>query len=156
MEAIVADADVADRVEFLGPVERDRIAHEMLRAHLFCLPARMGPDGDSAGIPNVLKEAMACGMPVVSTLHAGIPELVSDGDSGYLVAERDVAAIADRLCALLDQPERWEAMGRAGRARVEAGFCLQGMCRQLEAEVYRPLLGDGVSFLEGHGPCGFR
>jgi colanic acid/amylovoran biosynthesis glycosyltransferase len=141
MEAILSEAGVGDRVEFLGRLEPEQVAAEMQRAHLFCLPSRVGPDGDSEGIPNVLKEAMASGMPVVSTYHAGIPELVEEGVSGYLVPERDVGALADRLERLLDEPDRWEAMGRAGRAMVEAEFSWDTVVRQLEEEVYAPLMG---------------
>jgi colanic acid/amylovoran biosynthesis glycosyltransferase len=141
MEAVFAEAGVRERVQFLGYLTPEQVAQEMEHAHLFCLPSRVGPDGDSEGIPNVLKEAMATGLPVVSTYHAGIPELVEDGVSGYLVSERDVEALTDRLEQLLKEPERWEAMGRAGRAVVEAEFSLDAAARQLEAEVYTPLLG---------------
>jgi colanic acid/amylovoran biosynthesis glycosyltransferase len=141
VETILSDTGVRDRVAFLGRLEPVEVAEEMRRAHLFCLPSRVGPDGDSEGIPNVLKEAMATGLPVVSTYHAGIPELVEDGVSGYLVPERDVVALADRLCQLVDAPEGWEALGRAGRAKVEAVFSLDAVARQLDTEVYTPLLG---------------
>jgi colanic acid/amylovoran biosynthesis glycosyltransferase len=141
METILTEEGVADRVEFLGLLDPDRIATEMRRAHLFCLPSRVGPNGDSEGIPNVLKEAMASGMPVVSTYHAGIPELVEDGTSGYLVAERDVEALADRLERLVTTPDKWRAMGQAGRAKVEAEFSWEAIARQLETDVYTPLLG---------------
>ncbi|MGH8246059.1 MAG: glycosyltransferase [Gammaproteobacteria bacterium] len=65
---------------------------------------------------------LAMGLPVLSTRHSGIPELVEDGRSGYLVSERDVGALADRLDSLLGSPERWPAMGEAGRRRVESQF----------------------------------
>jgi colanic acid/amylovoran biosynthesis glycosyltransferase len=61
-------------------------------------------------------------MPVVSTYHSGIPELVEDGVSGRLVPERDVDALAAAIEALIDAPERWAAIGRAGRQRVEEAF----------------------------------
>jgi colanic acid/amylovoran biosynthesis glycosyltransferase len=141
MERILTEAGVRDRAEFLGRLEPEQVAREMERAHLFCLPSRVGPNGDSEGIPNVLKEAMAVGMPVVSTYHAGIPELVEDGVSGYLVPERDVEGIADRLDRLLRNPGQWEVMGRAGRTKVETEFSWDKITRQLEEEVYTPLLG---------------
>jgi len=68
---------------------------------------------------NTLKEAMAMGMPVISTLHGGIPELVEDGKSGFLVPERDANAIAQKLNYLIAHPEVWAEMGKAGRSRVE-------------------------------------
>ena len=65
---------------------------------------------------------MASGMPVVGTRHAGIRELVEDGVSGWLVPERDEAALAAALARLAAEPERWAAMGRAGRAKVEREY----------------------------------
>jgi colanic acid/amylovoran biosynthesis glycosyltransferase len=61
-------------------------------------------------------------MPVVGTRHAGIPELLEDGVSGWLVPERDEAALAAALASLAAEPERWAAMGRAGRAKVEREY----------------------------------
>lgn len=147
MEAILSEAGCRGRVQFLARLEPAQVAEEMRRAHLFCLPSRVGPDGDSEGIPNVLKEAMATGLPVLSTYHAGIPELVEDGVSGYLVPERDIAGLADRLRYLVDRPEQWEAMGRAGRARVEAEFSMASVARQLKAQIYHPLLGESWTAL---------
>jgi colanic acid/amylovoran biosynthesis glycosyltransferase len=79
-------------------------------------------DGDEEGIPNVLKEAMASGLPVVGTRHAGIPELIDDGVSGFLVPERNEAALADALQRLALEPGRWASMGRAGRAKIEMEY----------------------------------
>ena len=78
-------------------------------------------DGDEEGIPNVLKEAMASGMPVVGTRHAGIPELVEDGVSGFLVPERDAAALADALERLARAPERWACDGPRRAAPRSSG-----------------------------------
>jgi colanic acid/amylovoran biosynthesis glycosyltransferase len=94
----------------------------LAQSHILIAPSVTAADGDEEGIPNTLKEAMAMGLPVISTVHAGIPELVNDGVSGFLVPERDVEALADRLMRLVDQPETWAAMGRAGRRQIEAEF----------------------------------
>ncbi|HSE28605.1 MAG TPA: glycosyltransferase [Gemmatimonadales bacterium] len=79
-------------------------------------------DGDEEGIPNVLKEAMALGLPVITTRHSGIPELVTDGVSGWLAGERDVAGLVRGVLALLEHPERWEPVTAAARAAVERDF----------------------------------
>jgi glycosyltransferase involved in cell wall biosynthesis len=145
VEAILTEAGVRDRADFPGFVDPAAVAAEMAGAHLFCQPSRVAPDGDSEGIPNTLKEAMASGLPVVSTYHAGIPELVQDGVSGYLVPERDIDALADRLAQLIREPARWAAMGRAGRAMIGAEFSLTDVVRQLDSEVYaRFLTARGV------------
>jgi colanic acid/amylovoran biosynthesis glycosyltransferase len=153
MKAVLAEAGVGHRVDFLGSLEPKEAAAEMARAHIFCLPSCIGPDGDSEGVPTVLKEALASGIPVVSTHHAGIPELIEDGVHGYLVRERDHLSLADRLLQLLSEPDRWEAMGRAGRARVEAEFSVASAVRQLDAEVYGPLLGGAAPSATAGSPC---
>jgi len=81
--------------------------------------------GDQEGIPNVLKEAMLLGLPVVATRHSGIPELVTDGSTGYLVPERDPAALAAALARLVAERARWPEMGRAGRRVVERDYDIE-------------------------------
>jgi colanic acid/amylovoran biosynthesis glycosyltransferase len=108
---------------------------------LFLLPSVRASDGDEEGTPTVLMEAMACGLPVLSTVHSGIPELVEDGVSGWLVPERDVAALADRIQWMLDHPDRWAAMGRAGRAKVEREFNIDTLNDRL-VELYRGVLAE--------------
>jgi len=79
-------------------------------------------------------------MPVIGTRHSGIPELVEDGVSGFLVAERDVAALAERLAYLSDHPQDWVRMGKAGRAKVETEFDIDVLNDQL-VQKYQKLLG---------------
>jgi colanic acid/amylovoran biosynthesis glycosyltransferase len=91
--------------------------------------------GDQEGIPNVIKEAMAMGLPVLSTFHSGIPELVTDGVSGLLVPERDAASIADALVYLIRHPEICKKMGEEGRRQVELKFDTNSLNKELE-ELY--------------------
>jgi colanic acid/amylovoran biosynthesis glycosyltransferase len=109
-------------VRLIGYQDQKSVISHLRRSHLLIAPSVTAADGDQEGIPNVLKEAMAMGLAVVATRHSGIPELVEDGVSGYLVAERDSDALAGSISRLLDEPESWPAMGRAGRAKVEAEF----------------------------------
>ncbi len=78
--------------------------------------------GTQEGIPNALKEAMASGIPVVSTFHAGISELVEDGVSGFLVPEREVVSLAERIKYLIQHPAVWPRMGMYGRKKVKSEF----------------------------------
>ena len=117
-----AELGLADAVNFAGPLDADGVARAMRSSHLLLAPSVTAANGDKEGVPNVVKEAMASGMPVLATHHGGIPELVDDGVSGYLVAEHDVEALAGRLLELIANPEAWPALGRAGRAKVEAEF----------------------------------
>jgi colanic acid/amylovoran biosynthesis glycosyltransferase len=120
--ALAVELGVADRVVFEGRQGQEAVREGLARADVLVAASVTAADGDEEGIPNVLKEAMASGMPVVGTRHAGIPELLEDGVSGWLVPERDEAALAAALARLAAEPERWAAMGRAGRARVEREY----------------------------------
>jgi colanic acid/amylovoran biosynthesis glycosyltransferase len=139
LEQLAASLGAADVVRFTGPLDRDGVAATLRDAHVLVAPSVTGADGDQEGIPNVLKEAMASGMPVASTLHSGIPELVDDGVSGFLVPERNPEALAERLALLADSPDRWPAMGRAGRARVEAEYDRERLNGQL-VDMYRAVV----------------
>jgi glycosyltransferase involved in cell wall biosynthesis len=88
------------------------------RAHVFALPCQVMEDGDRDGFPNVLAEAMAMGVPVVSTRISGIPEMIDDGVHGLLVEPRQPAALADALARLLTDESLHAALATAGRARI--------------------------------------
>jgi colanic acid/amylovoran biosynthesis glycosyltransferase len=108
-----------DAVEMLGPIPHDEFVKELDAADLFVQPSVTAENGDAeGGAPTTLLEAQACGLPVLSTLHADIPNVVGHGESGLLAPERDAEALAAHLETLVAEPERWPAMGRAGRARV--------------------------------------
>ena len=106
----------------------------MREADLFVLPSVTAPNGDEEGTPTVLLEAAYAQVPVVATRHAGIPEIVADGESGLLVAEGDPTALADGLRTMLASRERWPAMGEAGRRLViERGHLTSDVAARLEA-----------------------
>ncbi len=122
LEELTRTLGIAAAVRFLGRQTPAEVKAHMLRSQLLVAPSVTSRDGDQEGIPNVLKEAMATGLPVLATYHSGIPELVEEGVSGLLVPERDTAALAVQWAFLDDHPERWPAMGKAGRATVEERF----------------------------------
>jgi colanic acid/amylovoran biosynthesis glycosyltransferase len=123
-------------VRFVGKLPQDDVIEAMYAAHVLVAPSVTAMDGDQEGVPNVVKEAMATGMPVVSTVHGGIPELVEHGVSGLLAPERDSAALAASIEELLDHPERWPAMGAAARAIVERDYDRERLNDRL-VELYR-------------------
>ncbi len=125
LDALAADLGIADRVRLHGRHEQGAVREGVEGSDLLVAASVTAADGDEEGIPNVLKEAMALGLPVVGTRHAGIPELVEDGVSGLLVPERDEAALADALQRLAGEPDRWAAMGRVGRARIERDYDIE-------------------------------
>ena len=126
-------------IKLLGWKQQQEIVAILDTCHLFVAPSVTAADGNQDAPVNTLKEAMAMGLPVVSTYHGGIPELVEDGTSGFLVPERDPEAIAEKLAALIEHPELWERFGRAGRARVEEKYDMNGLNDEL-VEIYQTLL----------------
>lgn len=113
---------VSDRVSFLGPLTPAEVESEYLTADVFALACRKLPDGDRDGIPNVLLEAMAHGLPVASTTLAGVREAVIDGDSGLLSAPDDPAGLAASLERLAASADLRAVMGAAGRERIAKAF----------------------------------
>ncbi len=113
---------LTDRVRFPGAMPHDRLVELYREATVFALAPVVLEDGDRDGIPNVLVEAMAAGVPVVSTRVSGIPELIHDGATGSLVPPRDPHALADAIADVLDHPAKAAARARAGLAFVRDRF----------------------------------
>jgi glycosyltransferase involved in cell wall biosynthesis len=131
LRALAERLGVAGSVEFAGAVGQGEILSYYERADVFAMPSF------AEGIPVVLMEAMATGLPVVSTRIAGIPELVEDGRSGYVVAPGRVDELASALERVLGASgEERASMGHAGRAKVEAEFALEPVAAQL-LEIFR-------------------
>ncbi len=134
----IASLGLEGSVFLEGERERDRISELLQQSDLLLAPS-VAADGDREGTPVAILEALATAVPVVATRHAGIPELVADGESGYLVAEGDVAALAERIARLADRPDLRAAMGRAGRQRVARRHELERQTDRL-VEIYRAAL----------------
>ena len=133
VDALIRDLNLDGHVTQAGKVEYSRLAEEYHNADIFTLPSITGTvDGEKEGIPTVLLEAQATGLPVVSTRHAGIPEAVLDGQSGYLTNERDIGTLAEKLCLLLADRHLRERMGRAGREQIEKEFNIVTQVQKLE------------------------
>jgi colanic acid/amylovoran biosynthesis glycosyltransferase len=141
LEGQVRRYGIGEAVKFLGEMPHKEIVKEYEAAHLFVLASATSRNGDQEGIPNAIKEAMACGLPVVSTEHAGIPELVSNGKSGYLVPERNAKALASRLEKLIIESRKWRMLGLEGRKRVRKSFHSKKQIQELEM-IYAKLIGN--------------
>jgi len=122
---LVGELAVGNAVSFLGAQPHAVVREEMKRARCFVQHSIEAPSGDCEGTPVGILEAGASALPVVSTLHAGIPDVIVDGKTGFLVPERDVGAMADRMLRLAKDPELAQTLGRAGRERIEAHFSIQ-------------------------------
>jgi colanic acid/amylovoran biosynthesis glycosyltransferase len=122
LAALAADLSLGARVQFVGAKVRDDVTRLMREAHILLASSVSASDGDEEGIPVVLMEALATGLPVVSTTHAGIPELVVHRVGGLLAPERDSSTLAQHIRFLISNPREREAMVRAGRERVETEY----------------------------------
>jgi colanic acid/amylovoran biosynthesis glycosyltransferase len=131
LKALVSDLGVDEHVRFLGSLDVDEVAELLVASDVFLLPSVTGRQGDQEGTPVALMEALAVGVPVVSTDHSGIPELVVDGESGFLVPERDVEALATKLQYLIQHPEQWPQMGQLGRKLVEESYDIRRLNQRL-------------------------
>jgi colanic acid/amylovoran biosynthesis glycosyltransferase len=138
LEALVNDLGVSHNVRFLGSSTADEVARLYAQAHIFMLAGVVAADGAEEGQGLVLLEAQAAGLPVIASRVGGIPEGVIDGRSGFLVPQRDVDALAERLSYLIERPQLWPEMGRAGRAHVEANYDMNKLNDQL-VELYQRL-----------------
>ena len=139
MENLVDSLNLSHSVQFLGMLPYEEVQRQMEASDIFLSPNLAARNGDREGIPNTIKEAMATGLPVVSTYHAGIPELVIDKKTGFLVPEKDVDGLVDRLGYLIAHAELWEKLGAQGREVIEERFNLFKQVRKLE-KIYRSLL----------------
>jgi colanic acid/amylovoran biosynthesis glycosyltransferase len=135
LEREIARLGLRDRIVLHGNRQQREIVHALRSAHVCVLATVQAANGKREGIPNVLKEAMACAVPVVSSRISGIPELVDDGVTGILVPPAQPQALAGALIRLANDPGLREKMGRAGRTRIEADFDLRASARR-RAELY--------------------
>lgn len=132
LRTLIEQYQLEDRVEMPGFKPSHEVKAMLDDADVFLLPSITGADGDMEGIPVALMEAMAVGIPVLSTVHSGIPELIDSGDSGWLVAENDAEALADKLRVLGCMDEQsLQPVVTCARKKVETDFNQQLINRQL-------------------------
>ncbi len=132
LRELVTALGITHVVHFEGRKSREQLLDYYRNHHLFVGASVTSESGEMEGIPNALKEAMACGMPVISTFHSGIPELVVPGESGILVPEKDVAKLAEAMRRLLEQPETWVNMAKKARKVIEDQYDLKLLNDRLE------------------------
>ncbi len=119
---LVHDLELDDIVTMTGPLPREEVKALMERAKVFVLPCREGKDGNRDALPTVLIEALSCGLPVVSTLMVGIPEIVGDDECGILVPVDDFEATAVAMESLLDDQILWSTCSERGPIRARELF----------------------------------
>ncbi|WP_250626699.1 glycosyltransferase [Pinirhizobacter soli] len=135
LERFVARQDLGQKITIRGRRDKAYVQAALGRADVFALPSVTAADGDQEGIPVSLMEAMASGVPCLSTVHSGIPELIDDGRSGWLVPERDATALADTLARIQRGDFDLPAIARCARATVETHFNQSRLHDQLAAQL---------------------
>ncbi|MCI3927149.1 glycosyltransferase [Paenibacillus sp. TRM 82003] len=143
LEVLIEELGVGEQVTLLGWLDQAEVVRILEDTHLFLAPSVTASDGDQEGIPVVLMEALSMGIPVISTEHSGIPELVEDGTSGHLVRERDVDALTDKITLLARNTKDWERLGRNGRRHVEEHYDVARLNERLESIFLYSVKGMG-------------
>lgn len=132
LHALADDLGVKNRVYFLGGQPHETVLELMRGAEIFALSSQTTKSGNTEGLPYSINEASACGVPVVSTWHSGIPEAVLDGETGLLAPERDDQLLAEKLDVLLSDRALGKKMGQRGREYVCEMFDIRKQTAKLE------------------------
>lgn len=138
LQELIQELNLSSTVKLLGWKQKTEVINILNNSDILLAPSITAQDGDCEGIPVALMEAMAMGLPVISSLHSGIPELVQNGISGFLVPERDIEGIAEKLNYIIEHPEAWLKMGKAGRKIVEENYDIDKLNNRL-LNIYQEL-----------------
>ena len=140
LRARIDAVGLSDRVKMTGqPLKQEKIPEFMHSGDIYCLPCVWAKDNDVDGLPQMLMEAMACGLPVISTRLVGIPDLVIDGKTGLLVEPRNAEQLAEAILSLKNEPDRAAQLAEAGRGWVVEKFnlsnCLEPLLNQFRSKL---------------------
>ena len=133
----IRKCNLADSVSLLGYQPYSKVIDESYNNHIFINPSITANDGDTEGTPVVLMDMMATGIPVVSTYHSDIPEIVTDGITGWLAHEKDVESLVNKLLACISQSDSWNGMAVAARQYIETEFNNIIQSKKLEKQYSR-------------------
>ncbi len=132
LEDQIKKLNLEDKVKLIGWLPQQDIINILHNSHIFLSASVTGKNGNQDAPVNVIKEAMLTGLPVVSTYHGGMLELVDNGISGWLVPERDQIGLVEKLSHLIKHPSKCIKMGLAGRKKVLSKFDMEDLNDQLE------------------------
>ena len=136
LNKLIRSLKVQNNIKLVGRLSQEGVAAALNQSHIFILPSITDKTGDEEGIPNSLKEAMAMGLPVISTYHAGIPELIQDGRSGFLVPEKDSKALVKKIEYLINNPVIWPSLTYAARTTIEMEYEKEAVNKKLVSLFY--------------------
>jgi colanic acid/amylovoran biosynthesis glycosyltransferase len=141
LQELIHSLNMSGKINLIGRKNQQEIIETLNNSHIFIAPSVTAKDGNQDAPVNTLKEAMAMGLPVIATLHGGIPELVQDGISGFLVPERDADAIAEKIVYIIEHQGTWLEIGKAARSYVEEHYEVNKLNDELVA-IYQKVLTD--------------
>lgn len=123
-EDLVKYLKLENSVKFLGVLSHEKVMEEMSKSRALVQHSKTADNGDMEGTPVGVLEAQAAALPVISTFHAGIPEIVVHGKTGFLVEEGDISGMRDYMLKILNSPEEAKSMGESGRKRIKEFFTI--------------------------------
>jgi FkbM family methyltransferase len=134
LEALIKDLGCTDKIRLLGPQTQEEVVKHLQNAHTFVLSSVTAESGDAEGLGVVLLEAQLCGVPVIATRHNGFMDSVSDGKSGFLVPEKDVDALVEKMSFLIENPNLWPDLGKKGRKHVINHYSYEVVLTKIQKE----------------------
>lgn len=137
----INDSNVSSYIQLFSSIQYGSEQHKSLlrNADVFIHPSITDRKGNKEGIPGAIVEAMSAGLPVISTFHAGIPEIINDGETGLLVKENDVDSLADKIVLMASSPTLREKLGKAGQEYAVNNLDIENKEKELE-EIYLSLI----------------
>jgi len=152
LESLIFRHNLGDRVTLLGPRSQAEVRERIASARVFALACQREKDGGSDNLPTVIMEAMAIGVPVVSTRVAGVPEMIDDTKTGFLVAEHDIPAVASALATLLTADGLSARFGAAAAAVARERFSAASSALELARLLVQNSKVDAPASLEAAHP----
>ncbi len=132
LRKLIKRLKVGKNIKIVSWLTHSELIKVLNKSHFVIAPSVTADNGDQEGIPNVLKEAMAMGLPVISTLHAGIPELIKHEVSGFLVSPKNIGQLVQAIDYLIMHPGQWHSIGLAGRTCIQEAFDIDCVNDKLE------------------------
>ena len=140
LQNLIRQLNLKDKITLYGWASQQEVISLLKESHIFLLPSITGPDGDEEGIANALKEAMAMGLISIGTWHAGTPELIEDGKTGFLAPEKDIEELSKIIKYAIKHSEQWKDITLAARKKIEDEFETKKSIEQLEEIFYKLLI----------------
>lgn|GEM_PF-531354 len=140
---LVERYSLGDKVVFYGMTSHSDVIEAFAKMHLLVQPSKRALNGDTDDLPFVLLEAQACGLPVISTYHVGIPDGVKDGVTGFLVPEGDYMAVAQKILYYINNPDTVSTMSVAAREFIETNFSIHTFNEKL-VRIYEEIIAKRI------------